>query len=95
MTDTTTAVDPELRQQVVDTICDLLPRVLKREVTGASETTTLMDDLGMSSTTGLELVLELEDKLEREISVEDMGRDNFETVGSLADYVAGNLLPEE
>jgi acyl carrier protein len=95
MTDTTTAVDPELRQQVVDTICELLPRVLKREVTGASETTTLMDDLGMSSTTGLELVLELEDKLEREISVEDMGRDNFETVGSLADYVAGNLLPEE
>lgn len=95
MSDTTTAVDPELRQQVVDTICELLPRVLKREVTGASETTTLMDDLGMSSTTGLELVLELEDKLEREISVEDMGRDNFETVGSLADYVAGNLLPEE
>ncbi|WP_327004812.1 acyl carrier protein [Dactylosporangium sp. NBC_01737] len=95
MTDTTTTVDPELRQQVVDTICELLPRVLKREVTGASETTTLMDDLGMSSTTGLELVLELEDKLEREISVEDMGRDNFETVGSLADYVAGNLLPEE
>jgi acyl carrier protein len=95
MSDITTAVDPELRQQVVDTICELLPRVLKREVTGASETTTLMDDLGMSSTTGLELVLELEDKLEREISVEDMGRDNFETVGSLADYVAGNLLPEE
>ncbi|MEV0134823.1 acyl carrier protein [Dactylosporangium sp. NPDC050688] len=95
MSDTTTTIDPELRQQVVDTICELLPRVLKREVSGASESTTLMDDLGMSSTTGLELVLELEDKLEREISVEDMGRDNFETVGSLADYVAGNLLPEE
>ena len=90
MSDTTT-IDPELRQQVVDTICELLPRVLKREVSGASESTTLMDDLGMSSTTGLEL----EDKLEREISVEDMGRDNFETVGSLADYIAGNLLPEE
>ena len=94
MSDTTT-IDPDLRQQVVDTICDLLPRVLKREVTGASESTKLMEDLGMSSTTGLELVLELEDRLEREISVEDMGRDNFETVGTLADYVAGNLLPEE
>ena len=90
MTDTTT-IDPALREQVVETICDLLPRVLKRDVPGASETTTLMDDLGMSSTTGLEL----EDRLEREISVEDLGRDNFETVGSLADYVAGNLLPEE
>jgi len=94
VTDTTT-IDPALREQVVETICDLLPRVLKRDVPGASETTTLMDDLGMSSTTGLELVLELEDRLEREISVEDLGRDNFETVGSLADYVAGNLLPEE
>ncbi|MET7396070.1 phosphopantetheine-binding protein [Dactylosporangium sp. NPDC005572] len=94
MSDTAT-IDPVLREQVVETICDLLPRVLKREVAGASETTTLMDDLGMSSTTGLELVLELEDRLEREISVEDLGRDNFETVGTLADYVAGNLLAED
>ncbi|GGM09705.1 acyl carrier protein [Dactylosporangium sucinum] len=94
MSDTAT-IDPVLREQVVETICDLLPRVLKREVAGASESTTLMDDLGMSSTTGLELVLELEDRLEREISVEDLGRDNFETVGTLADYVAGNLLPED
>jgi acyl carrier protein len=94
VTDTAT-VDPALREQVVDTICQLLPRVLKREVPGASEATTLMDDLGMSSTSGLELVLELEDRLEREISVEDLGRDNFETVGTLADYVAGNLLPED
>jgi acyl carrier protein len=94
VTDTAT-IDPALREQVVETICDLLPRVLKREVSGASQATTLMDDLGMSSTTGLELVLELEDRLEREISVEDLGRDNFETVGTLADYVAGNLLPEE
>jgi hypothetical protein len=27
-----------------------------------------------------------------EISVEELDRDPFETVGSLADYVAGNLL---
>jgi acyl carrier protein len=91
----TATIDPALRERVVETICALLPRVLKREVPDASEGTTLMDDLGMSSTTGLELVLELEDRLEREISVEDLGRDDFETVGTLASYVAGNLLPEE
>jgi acyl carrier protein len=91
----TATIDPALREHVVTTICDLLPRVLKREVPDASEGTTLMDDLGMSSTTGLELVLELEDRLEREISVEDLGRDDFETVGTLATYVAGNLLEEE
>lgn len=94
--DTTTApFDPALREEVVEKICGLLPRVLKREVTEASEHSTLMEDLGMSSTTALELVLELEESLEREISVEDLGREDFDTVGSLANYVAGNLLPEE
>jgi acyl carrier protein len=80
---------------VVATICGLLPKVLKREVTGASADSNLMDDLGMSSTTALELVLELEESLEREISVEDLGREDFDTIGTLATYVAGNLLPEE
>ena len=95
MSDTTT-IDPDLRQQVVDTICELLPRVLKREVT---------ERLGEHHAHGRPRH-ELHHRpgaacwswrttLEREISVEDMGRDNFETVGSLADYVAGNLLPEE
>ncbi|GAA1172130.1 acyl carrier protein [Kitasatospora gansuensis] len=85
---------PALRERLVDTICTLLPHVLKREVTGATADTTLMAALGMSSTTGLELILELEDRLAVEISVEELGRDDFSTVGSLADYVAGNLLPE-
>jgi acyl carrier protein len=94
--DTTTAtLDPALRAQVLDSIVALLPRVLKREMTDASEHSTLMEDLGMSSTTALELVLELEESLEREISVEDLGREDFDTVGSLANYIAGNLLPEE
>ncbi|WP_329172134.1 MULTISPECIES: phosphopantetheine-binding protein [unclassified Streptomyces] len=90
-----TAIDPALRDQLVDSICDLLPRVLKREVTGTTADTALMDALGLSSTTGLELVLELEERLDLEISVEELGRDDFGTVGSLADYVAGNLLTEE
>ncbi|BFV61000.1 hypothetical protein KCMC57_up61040 [Kitasatospora sp. CMC57] len=85
---------PALREHLVDTICALLPHVLGREVTHATVDTTLMEALGMSSTTGLELVLELEDRLDLEISVEELGRDDFGTVGSLADYVAANLLPE-
>ncbi|MHA6765393.1 phosphopantetheine-binding protein [Streptacidiphilus sp. PAMC 29251] len=89
-----TAIDPALREQLVDSICALLPHVLKREVSGATADTTLMEALGMSSTTGLELVLELEERLELEISVEDLGRGDFGTVGTLADYVAGNLVPE-
>jgi acyl carrier protein len=88
------AADPALRERLVDSIRALLPRVLKREVTGTTADTALMDALGLSSTTGLELVLELEERLELDISVEDLGRDDFATVGTLADYVAGNLLPE-
>ncbi|SHM35221.1 phosphopantetheine-binding protein [Actinacidiphila paucisporea] len=88
------AADPALRDRLVDSIRELLPHVLKREVAEVTADTELMDALGLSSTTGLELVLELEERLELEISVEELGRDDFGTVGSLADYVAGNLLTE-
>ncbi|WP_194895764.1 phosphopantetheine-binding protein [Catenulispora pinisilvae] len=87
--------DAGLRARIVDTVCALLPDVLKREVDGAGEGTTLMEDLGMSSTGALEIVLLLEENLEVEISVEDLGREHFETVGTLADYVAGNVIPED
>jgi acyl carrier protein len=89
------AVDPVLRDQVVQDICALLPRVLKREVADATADTTLMEALGLNSTAALELVLELEERLEREISVEDLGREDFATIGTLAGYIAANLLPEE
>jgi len=97
MTDRYTAppvAEAGLRERLVDTICALLPRVLGREVSGATADTALMGALGLSSTAGLELVLELEERLDLEISVEDLGRGDFGTVGSLADYVAGNLITE-
>jgi acyl carrier protein len=89
-----TTIDPELRERLVDGIRDLLPRVLKREVDAVTADTELLDALGLTSTTGLELVLELEEQLDLEISVEELDRDDFGTVGSLADYVAGNLLTD-
>jgi acyl carrier protein len=91
----TATVDTELRTRVVARICDLLPRVLRHDVAGVSAGTALMDDLGMSSTSALELMLELEEALELEISVEDLDRDDFDTVGSLADYVVHNLISDE
>lgn len=80
------------RDRLVGSICALLPRVLQRDVPGATESTDLMADLAMSSTTALELMLVLEEDLEIEISVEDLDRSDFATVGSLADYVAANVL---
>lgn len=90
-----TPADPRLRDQVADAICALLPEVLNREVADASADTALMEALGLTSTAGLELVLRIEESLELEISVEELDRQDFETVGSLADYVAANLLSED
>jgi acyl carrier protein len=91
MTDLDTA-DPALHTRLVDGICALLPDLLHREVPDASADTALMDALGMTSTAALELVLRLEESLELEISVEDLDREHFDTVGTLAGYVAANLL---
>ncbi|HET9518011.1 MAG TPA: phosphopantetheine-binding protein [Actinoplanes sp.] len=88
--------DPAVAERsvrLVGTICGLLPRVLRRQMPEITRDTTLMEDLAMSSTSGLELLLELEEELEIEISVEDLDRTHFATVGTLADYVAANILP--
>ena len=87
--------NPALRQQIVASIVELLPTVLKRQMDSVDEDTNLMHHLGLSSTTALELVLMLEESLEREISVEEMSRDDFDTVGTLATYIAGNLIDED
>lgn len=91
----TAPVDPALREEVVTGIIGLLPKVLKREMEGVGEETSLMDHLGMSSTTALELVLELEEAMQKEISVENMNRDDFDTVGTLATYIAANIIDED
>jgi acyl carrier protein len=80
------------RDRLVGSICALLPRVLNRDVPEATASTELMAGLAMSSTTALELMLELEENLEIEISVEDLDRTDFATVGSLADYVGANIV---
>jgi acyl carrier protein len=84
-----------MTDNLVDSICALLPRVLRREMPALSPSTALMEDLAMSSTTGLELMLELEESLAIEISVENLDRGHFATVSTLADYVAANIVAED
>lgn len=87
--------DPPLRDRIAEAICALLPEVLGRRIEQAAQDTRLLDALGLTSTTGLELVLRIEESLELEISVEDLDRSHFETIGSLADYIAANLIAED
>lgn len=82
--------DTELRQRVFDSIGELLPRVLGREIPAVSDSTLLMSELGLRSATMLELLLELEENLEVQIDVEDIDQGNMNSVGDLADFVAGH-----
>ncbi|KAA2255917.1 acyl carrier protein [Solihabitans fulvus] len=89
----TTEVD--LRQQIVDSIGELLPRVLKREVPELPESTRLFDELGLSSASTLELLLELEEALDLQIDVEEIDQGDLESVGTLADFVAAHSLTQD
>jgi acyl carrier protein len=51
-----------------------------------------MEDLGLTSSTTLELMLELEESLGIEINVEDIGEDDVTTLGALADFIATHQL---
>jgi acyl carrier protein len=86
--------DPLLRRRVLDGILTLLPRVLKQEAPSAQESTKLFDELGLSSSTTLELLLELEEELEIQIDVEDIDQGDLETIGTLANFIAEHALPD-
>jgi acyl carrier protein len=87
-----TGLDAEFRQRVVDTIATVLARLLDRDEP-VTQDMRLMEELGLSSTFGLELLLELEDQLLILIDVELMDQDQMKTVGDLATFVAGNSRP--
>jgi acyl carrier protein len=87
-----TGLDGEFRQRVIDTMATVLARLLDRPEP-VTEDMRLMEELGLSSTFGLELLLELEDQLLILIDVELMDQDQMKTVGDLATFVAGHSRP--
>jgi acyl carrier protein len=85
-------LDGEFRQQVVDTMTTVLTRLLDRPEP-VTEDMRLMEELGLSSTLGLELLLQVEDQLMILIDVEVMDADQMKTVGDMATFVAGHSRP--
>jgi acyl carrier protein len=85
-------LDTELRQQVVDTMTMVLARLLKRSEP-ITEDQRLMEALGLDSTLGLELMLELEDRLLILIDVELLDQNQMNTVGDLATFIADHCRP--
>lgn len=82
-----------LRERVVDAMTALLTRILRRDAP-VTEQMALMDELGLSSSLGLELLLELEEELSIQIDVEDLDTEQMYTVGDLATYVATHSTPQ-
>jgi acyl carrier protein len=91
----TAQLDTVLRRRVFDSIGVLLPKVLSRETGTVSDSTQLMSDLGLRSATMLELLLELEEDLEVQIDVEDIDQGDMNTVGDLANFVAGHATTDD
>ena len=92
MTAQEAGLDGDFRQQVLDTMTTVLARLLDR-TEPVTEDMRLMEELGLSSTFGLELLLEVEDQLMILIDVEVMDADQMKTVGDLATFVAGHSRP--
>lgn len=92
MTAQETGLEGEFRQRVVDAMTTVLTRLLGRSEP-VTEGMRLMEELGLSSTLGLELLLELEDRLDILIDVELMDADQMKTVGDMATFVAGHSQP--
>jgi acyl carrier protein len=85
-----THVTTPARDTVVTAIGSALRDVLDTELPEITEHTRLFD-LGLDSTSVLELLLQLEDALGAEFDNEDLRMSDFETVGSLAQYVSAQL----
>ena len=92
MTAQETGLDGDFRQRVLETMTTVLARLLDRPEP-VTEDMRLMEELGLSSTFGLELLLEVEDQLMILIDVEVMDADQMKTVGDLATFVAGHSRP--
>ena len=92
MTAQEAGLDGDFRQQVLDTMTTVLTRLLDR-TEPVTEDMRLMEELGLSSTFGLELLLQVEDQLMILIDVEVMDADEMKTVGDLATFVAGHSRP--
>ena len=92
MTVEETGLDTEFRQQVAGTMATVLARLLER-TEPITEEMSLMEELRLSSTLGLELLLQMEDELEIIIDVELMNADQMRTVGDMATFIAGHSRP--
>jgi acyl carrier protein len=84
-------IDPQFRQQVIDTICAVLPRMLELDGPVTADMR-LREGLGLSSQLGLELLLDVEEKLDIQVDIEFLDPDEMKTVADLGTFIAGHYV---
>jgi acyl carrier protein len=77
--------DSEVRMSVIDELKELVAKKLSVDISQVTPEAKFTDDLGADSLDLVELVMELEEHFEIEISDEDS--QNFQTVSDVAAYV--------
>ncbi|QUH01519.1 acyl carrier protein [Saccharopolyspora erythraea] len=75
------------KHEVVSAVETALTEVLEREVSGLAAGDRLFEDLHLDSTSVLELLMALEDGIGIEIDPETLDMDDFQSVGTLTDYL--------
>ncbi|MDQ2586708.1 phosphopantetheine-binding protein [Saccharothrix yanglingensis] len=85
-------LDADLRHRVVEAMTAVLARLVERDEP-ITEDVDMADGLGVSSSMGLELLLEVEEQVGIQIDVEKMRPDELRTVGELATFIAGHSRP--
>ncbi|MFV2102043.1 acyl carrier protein [Micromonospora sp. LOL_024] len=78
-------------EPVVASVRAALAAVLKRDAATITPDTRLFDDLGLDSTSVLELLLELENEIGAEFDPDDLEQRHFETVTTLSEYVTEHV----
>lgn len=89
MNDTTATATAGPR--VVEAIIEGLREVLGREMPEVTEQTSLIDELGLDSTSVLDLLMAIEERLDLELDTESLHMGHFATVGTLAAFVGSEL----
>jgi acyl carrier protein len=77
------------RERIVSAITSALATVLDYELPELTEDSRLFDQLGLDSTGVFELLMQLEESLDIEFDTDNLEMGHFESVRSLADFVAG------
>lgn len=84
-----TGIDPPFRQQVIDTICAVLQRILELDRLPTAETY-LREDLGLKSEPALEMLLDVEEQLAIQVDTEFLDVDEMRTVADLGTFIVGH-----